>query len=886
MQRNRLRRDGHRRPARRTPPLRSGMPAIPGVGGGPGVESAAAGAASNVAPPPRMRPFRIATARRRAFLLPALMTIGVLASAPAGAIVGGQPTDPVEYRWQVAVHTDTGDPTLNDRTLCGGTLIARTWVMTAAHCVYDGDNSRYVDSSRLTVRVGSHRRVSGGRVIRVSGLHPHPEYDPDLDVNDITLLRLAEPAPAGLGAVALPDEAVHDRIAVIGTEATALGWGLTGIVPARCRDDDNPVGCPDYSPVLREVNLPLRRAGSSYCSSGLDPNAEMCAGAPGRDTCSSDSGGPLLLRDGGTYYQIGITSSGNPECDGSRGGTYARVASFHDWIRQEIRTVEDSLTEPVRNAEVVTYAMANMVGRGAAQAAVDAIGGRYRARVSASSPASAFTLAGRNMGALWTGLSLGGPKQAALVLGTAALLLDADVGPDAVEALSAAGAASEAEGPDDVYAGARAWLDWRGVTSSDLLAGSAFNLDLSGDRSGSAPGAGGWSVWGEGAFNGFESESAGISFDGGVASFHVGTDYRSGRWLLGMAVGRSKGETDFRDSTAGNSVRSGGTVEMELLNVLPYVQWSPDGRGESLFWGTAGAGSGEAELKREGYETGRGDIETFMIAGGARLPLAWRVGGWDVAAKADAFRVTSKTEALKTPDGAVQAAAGDRAHSLRLRGGTEFTKARELPSGAVDLKLELAGRLDDGYLGRGAGPGGRMSSKKPSLGAEVGGSVEFTGVNGLTARLRGRYLAARSPGMRKEWGASARVVYAPAEAGRGLVFSVAPEWGEAEDEADAMWSDGAWPESAGSTGTREHRGWVPSGTRVRVDHRLNVRGRRVFMTPYTEARLVGESVERMRIGAKMEVLWRSEERTALETFVESAGGVEPDRVMLRGRLDF
>ena len=146
------------------------------------------------------------------------------------------------------------------------------------------------------------------------------------------------------------------------------------------------MGCPDYSPVLREVNLPLRRAGSSYCSSGLDPNAEMCAGAPGRDTCSSDSGGPLLLRDGGTYYQIGITSSGNPECDGSRGGTYARVASFHDWIRQEIRTVEDSLTEPVRNAEVVTYAMANMVGRGAAQAAVDAIGGRYRARVSASSP--------------------------------------------------------------------------------------------------------------------------------------------------------------------------------------------------------------------------------------------------------------------------------------------------------------------------------------------------------------------------------------------------------------------------------------------------------------------------------------------------------------------
>ena len=58
------------------------------------------------------------------------------------------------------------------------------------------------------------------------------------------------------------------------------------------------------------------------------------------------------------------------------------------------------------------------------------------------------------------------------------------------------------------------------------------------------------------------------------------------------------------------------------------------------------------------------------------------------------------------------------------------------------------------------------------------------------------------------------------------------------------------------------------------------------MAPYTEARLRGESLERMRIGAKMEVPWRPEERMALETFVESDGGVEPDRVMLRGRLDF
>ena len=887
MQRNRLHSDGRRRPAPRTHPLRSGTPATPGAGGGPGVEGDAGGTIPNAAPTRGRDSFRIETARHRAFLPCGLVAAGLLASAPAGAIVGGQPTDPDEYRWQVLVFAETGNRETDRIGFCGGTLIARDWVMTAAHCL-DRPDGTYIDPSEVTVRVGSWRWESGGRVVPVSELHPHPDYDPDVDVNDIALLKLAESAPADLGAVAFPDEDTHRRIAVVGTEATALGWGVAGVVHERCLDDDedNDAGCPALSPVLREVDLPLLPAGLSSCSSNLDPDAEICAGGvPGRDTCFSDSGGPLLLEERGTYYQIGITSSGSPQCDGNRGGTYARVARFHDWIRQTTRIVEDSPNAPARNAEVVAHAVANMVGRGAAQAAVDAIGGRYRARVQGSSPASAFTLAGRDMGALWAaadaGSNLGGPKRAAVVLGTAALLLGTAVDPDAVAAaLPAAGAASEAEGSGDVYAGVRAWLDWQGVTSSDLLAGSAFNLDLSGDRSGFVPGTGGWSVWGEGAFNGFGSESAGISLDGGVASFHVGTDYRSGRWLLGMAVGGSKGETDFRDPAAGSPVRSGGTVEMELLNVLPYVQWSPDGRGESLVWGTAGAGSGEAGLKREGRETGRGDIETFMIAGGARLPLAWRVGGWDVAAKGDVLRVTSKTEALKTPDGTVQAAAGDRAHSLRLRGGAEFAKARELPSGAVDLRLELAGRLDDGYLGRGAGPGG---PDEPSLGAEVGGSVEFTAVSGLTARLRGRYLAARGAGTRKEWGASARVAYAPGGAGRGPAFSVAPEWGEAESEAASTWSDGPWPESARA---REHRDWIPSGTRVRMEHRLDSRGSRVLMKPYAEAYLRGESVERMRIGAKMEVLWRPGERMALETSVESVGGVEPDRVMLRGRLDF
>ena len=176
---------------------------------------------------PNTRPAGV-EAISRAFLLAGLIAAGLLTAAPATAIVGGNPTDPNEYKWQVAVDI----PDVGDVTLCGGTLIARGWAMTAAHCVYDSDNSRFVDPSRVRVRVGSRVRASGGEVIGVSRIRAHPNYDSDEDVYDVALLELAASAPENLGAVGFPDAATHNRIAPIGTRATALGWGVTN--PDEC----------------------------------------------------------------------------------------------------------------------------------------------------------------------------------------------------------------------------------------------------------------------------------------------------------------------------------------------------------------------------------------------------------------------------------------------------------------------------------------------------------------------------------------------------------------------------------------------------------------------------------------------------------------------------
>ena len=209
-------------------------------------------------------------------------------------IIGGQPAEPNTFSWQV----DLGN--------CGGTLIAREWVLTAAHCVLDGRPD--------PVRVGSYE-LGGGQEIEVSAIHIHPEYSENPNY-DIALLHLATAAPEALGVVALPDLATHNRLAVPGRTATAIGWGRT-------ESDSRPTH-------LQQADLLLEGCAQDYSYSVCTTTLLFTDLAT--NTCFGDSGGPLLARDGGTYYQIGITSRLPRFGSCFEGAIFARVVSFLDWI--------------------------------------------------------------------------------------------------------------------------------------------------------------------------------------------------------------------------------------------------------------------------------------------------------------------------------------------------------------------------------------------------------------------------------------------------------------------------------------------------------------------------------------------------------------------------
>lgn len=183
-----------------------------------------------------------------------------------GRIVGGQPVDIEDYPYQISI-------LLNGEHLCGGSIISKDFIVTAAHCNLDRQ------PSELQIRAGSSIR-SGGQVRDVAEIHQHPNYDPDTEGADydIAILTLVQSLQFGekVKPVYLPD---LDEIFPVGTKCTVTGWGSTE--PARADPER-----------LRGVVLPLISDEECQIAYKDTPITErmICAGYPEgmKDSCQGN----------------------------------------------------------------------------------------------------------------------------------------------------------------------------------------------------------------------------------------------------------------------------------------------------------------------------------------------------------------------------------------------------------------------------------------------------------------------------------------------------------------------------------------------------------------------------------------------------------------------
>ncbi|KPI90987.1 Chymotrypsin-1 [Papilio xuthus] len=244
-------------------------------------------------------------------------------SDPTGRIVGGSNAGNVPF--MVALSSGL----ISRSFLCGGSLVGRRRVLTAAHCiaaVFSGGSL----TNTLRGTVGTNRWNSGGTNYNFARNITHPNYVAGIIKNDIGLL------------VTTADVALNNAVQIVALNydfiganvgTTVYGWGRirqggqssATLLQLHKNTFDGARCVTEVARMAQQLNI---RAPA------VQPHIEICTfHSANHGTCHGDSGGPLVHRSNGR--QMGIVSWGLP-CARGAPDMFVRISAYRSWLQSNM----------------------------------------------------------------------------------------------------------------------------------------------------------------------------------------------------------------------------------------------------------------------------------------------------------------------------------------------------------------------------------------------------------------------------------------------------------------------------------------------------------------------------------------------------------------------
>ncbi|XP_014212810.1 chymotrypsin-1-like [Copidosoma floridanum] len=279
-------------------------------------------------------------------------------------MLGGEVAPPCVYKYQASIM-------LNGKQICGGAIIDKSHVVTAAHCLFEEDGS--ISGPKLTVMAGINNlhqlQVHSAVKSNISKIYTPSAYEVYQPGADIAVLRLTTPLHLGenacLDKIQLPkgDDMYVDKI------ATVSGYGLVSHNNQRVQDaleKSDLVSDPQLHFLRTRViannecrlkyllykknymeEVPLIRINDSF----ICVEAVKSPNDPPRGTCAGDSGGPVIV-DGNVL--VGIVGFGPLNCDEYfLPGAHARVSKYLTFIEKALLDHDDCSTRMTTTEGIV-----------------------------------------------------------------------------------------------------------------------------------------------------------------------------------------------------------------------------------------------------------------------------------------------------------------------------------------------------------------------------------------------------------------------------------------------------------------------------------------------------------------------------------------------------